>query len=253
MDINSKTNPKIKEYIKLRDKKKYRIEMGLFVTEGIKPVGEASQFGEIETLFYTESVALKDELSSVLDKSKESYKVSFEVADKLADTAAHQGVFAVCKMPKFDFSPTKDSRVILLQNLQDPGNMGTILRTAAAFGINAVYLCSCVDNYSPKVARSSGGAIFKVRTIIADEKDAIKSLKEQGVKVYGAALGDNSEELSSELFLGGCCVCIGNEGQGLTDEILSLCDKRVIIPMGEESESLNAAIAASIFIWEMRR
>ncbi len=253
MEILSKTNPKIKEYIKLRDKKKYRYESGFFVIEGLKSVVEASVYGEVISLFYTEDAAQKSEISALVCSISESFKISYEVAEKLADTKEWQGVFAVCKMPKFDFKPNRDSRVLLLQKLQDPGNMGTILRTAAAFNIDAVYLCCCVDNYSPKVVRSSAGAIFKIPTIIEDEFRAIESFKEQGIAVYGAALGDESEKLDSSMFSGGCCVCIGNEGQGLTDEILQQVEKRVIIPMGSESESLNAAVAASIFLWEMRR
>ncbi len=253
MDIISKTNPKIKEYIKLRDKKKYRYESGFFVIEGLKSVAEASMYGEIVSLFYTDGVSLKEELSDIIEKAVESFKISDEVAEKLADTKEWQGVFAICKMPIIDFTLKSSSRVLLLQNLQDPGNMGTILRTAAAFQIDAIYLCCCVDNYSPKVVRSSAGAIFKIPAIIADERSAINSFKELGIAVYGAALCDDSEELSSSMFSGGCCVCIGNEGQGLTEELLQQVEKRVIIPMENESESLNAAVAASIFLWEMRR
>ena len=144
-------------------------------------------------------------------------------------------------------------RAILLENVQDPGNVGTVIRTAAAMGIKTVILSgSCADVYSPKTARATMGAIFSEHILRLSAQDAARLCREKGLRLYGAALSQRARDIR-ELELAGSVVAIGSEGRGLSQELLGLCDGELIIPMAQGSESLNAAVAASIVLWEMAR
>jgi TrmH family RNA methyltransferase len=140
---------------------------------------------------------------------------------------------------------------IVLESVQDPGNVGTVVRTAAAFDIDAVVLTGgCADLYNPKTVRSTMGAIF--RQYVLETDDMTGFLKESGLQLYGAALSDRAEDIRNA-GVKNAAVAIGSEGRGLSARLLSLCEKTVIIPMTENSESLNAAVAASVVMWEMAR
>ena len=142
---------------------------------------------------------------------------------------------------------------ILLENVQDPGNVGTVIRTAAAMGVKTVILCgACADVYSPKTARATMGAIFSQRIVRLSAAEAAALAADRGMKLYGAALSPRAKDIR-ELELKNAVVAIGSEGRGLSEELLGLCDGELIIPMAPGSESLNAAVAASIVLWEMAR
>lgn len=145
------------------------------------------------------------------------------------------------------------TRAVLLENVQDPGNVGTVIRTAAAMGVDSVILCgACADVYSPKTARATMGAIFREH-ILHCKVDEVRSLVERNhLKLYGAALSDRAADIRT-LNLCHAVVAVGSEGRGLSTELLGQCDGELIIPMSPGSESLNAAAAASIILWEMAR
>lgn len=144
-------------------------------------------------------------------------------------------------------------RAVLLENVQDPGNVGTVIRTAAALGVDTVILCgACADVYSPKTARATMGAIFRERIIHLDIDSAAELLHGCGMSLYGAALSERAADIRTT-DLKNAAVAIGSEGRGLSRELLALCDGELIIPMTRGSESLNAAAAASVVMWEMVR
>ena len=160
-------------------------------------------------------------------------------------------VFTV-KIPKADTDKKIDSAIVL-ENIQDPGNVGTILRTANAFGIGSVLLTgSCADLYNSKAVRASMGAVFRQRTDIVDLTDLRRFVDAHSLMLYAAVLSDNAEDIRN-IDCSGCAFAIGNEGNGLSKELLELCDKEVIIPMFPSAESLNAAVAAGILMWEVKR
>jgi TrmH family RNA methyltransferase len=145
------------------------------------------------------------------------------------------------------------SNAIVLENVQDPGNVGTVIRTANAFRIDAVILTgACADLYQPKTVRATMGAIFRQKVLRIEREYLGDFLRDQGLPLYGAALSDQAQDLRG-LPLQHVAVAIGSEGQGLSRELLALCDGELIIPMNPDSESLNAAVAASIVMWEMAR
>ena len=144
-------------------------------------------------------------------------------------------------------------RAILLENVQDPGNVGTILRSAAAMGVGTVILCgACADPYSPKAARATMGAIFRERLLHLRADEAAELTRRNGLPLYGAALSTRARDVR-EVDLRRAVVAVGSEGRGLSPELLALCDGEVIIPMDAGSESLNAAVAGAILLWEMTR
>lgn len=259
--ITSTQNPHIKELVRLTNSKKERGLSGLFVMESVKLATEAVQAGvEIHTLLATQRAweHYQSELQAVAAAAAESVCISEEVSDKLSTAVTGQGVYCLCAMPAPKLQPEKlpaRGRYLLLSSLQDPGNIGTILRAGLAFGIDGVLLSAdCPDLYSPKVLRAAMGAVFRLpMAVVPDLADCIAKMRERGIRVYGAAL-DRTAVTVEEAALGdGCAVVIGNEGRGLSPQLLSACDGSVFIPISEASESLNAAIAASILLWEMRR
>ncbi len=145
------------------------------------------------------------------------------------------------------------ARAILLENVQDPGNVGTVIRTAAAMDVDTVLLCgACADVYSPKTARATMGAIFRERLVHTDVAGAKALCEKNGLPLYGAALSKRASDIRG-LDLRRAVVAVGSEGRGLSAGLLEKCDGELIIPMTEGSESLNAAVAASILMWEMYR
>lgn len=170
-----------------------------------------------------------------------------------------QGVFALCRIPEPSLtaeSLSPQGRYLVLSSLQDPGNIGAVLRSALAFGCDGLILSDdCPDLYSPKVLRAAMGGVFRQPVLVSrDLPELIRSMREKGIDTLAAAL-DRSAMTSDEARLDrdGVAVVIGNEGSGLSTEMIEACGKTVFIPISARSESLNASVAASIFLWEMRR
>ena len=238
MVITSKSNPTIKEIAKLNDKK-FRKETGLYIVEGTKPVNECiSADCVIQTIVCTEKFA---------DTYANALVVSEEVFGHISSEKTPQGVIAVVKIPHNQLVPPQNS-CILLDRLQDPGNLGTIIRTANAAGYKEIYLIGCADPYSPKAVRASMSGIFFTKIYQGDEESVLDVLKNVAL-ICADMNGENIFKFSSpEKF----CLCVGNEGSGISDVIKNNADYRVKIPMSETCESLNAAVSAGIAMYVLK-
>ena len=261
-EITSRQSPSVKRYVRLAGSRRARYEERLFVTEGAKLTGEAFAAGYLPVELFATGEAFDaafDTLSPVALAAETFCRITPAVADKLAQSVSPQGVFGDFRMLDNGTQPVKISsngKFLLLSSLQDPGNLGTILRTAAAFGIGGVLLSDdCPDLYSPKVLRASMGGVFRVPAAVTDDLGGwIDALKAAGVPVWAAALRRDAKTLREvSLGEGGCAVVIGNEGGGLDDGVIGRCTGSLVIPMEPGSESLNAAMAAGVFLWEMYR
>ena len=185
--------------------------------------------------------------------------VAGKVFREISDTVTPQGIMAVVSMPEWDYEGILDSRgegalLLFLENLQDPGNLGTILRTAEAAGADAIIADkNTVDLFNPKVVRSTMGGIYRMPFIsVADLPSAVDAAKSRGIKFYAAHLSGKCD-YSTPDYTGGTAFFIGNEGNGLTDETTALADEKIIIPMEGKTESLNAAMSAGILMYEAHR
>ena len=254
--ITSKENKQVKNCAKLISSKKYRREEGLFVAEGQRLCEDALRSGLVpQQTFIVESMVEK--CTELLKQSKQVFVITEELAAKISDTETPQGVFSVFRT--LDNGETVDTmkwqRVLLLSSLQDPGNLGTIIRTSEAFGIDGLILSAdCPDLYAPKVLRATMGGVYRLPIRVVDSMEtAIGELRRQGFKVYATALSEKSQPITQLDLSGKIAAVIGNEGNGLTQPVIDACDGQTIIPMTGKAESLNAAIAASIVIWEMCR
>lgn len=257
--ITSRNNAIISECAKLKDKK-YREKTGLFVFEGRKLFQEAL----INNVEFKYVFASKKSIS-LLEQTKvnaEIYSVSQSVYDKLSDDCSPDGIFCVAKQPKnihtyidntTNFIPSNEkAKYFMTVSVRDPGNMGTILRTACALGIDMVLMSNdCVDIYNPKTIRSAMGAVFKQKTVkFVNNIEMIEHLKSCGYEVYAAALKQGAQTLGNFTLSQKHCFVAGNEGHGLDLEIIDACSKAVIIPMMPNTESLNVASASTILMWE---
>ncbi len=236
--ITSRANPKIKEIIKLNDKK-FRKQTGLYIVEGLKPVKECVQAGcEITEIICTEKY---------LEYFQGATVVSDAVFSVISSEKTPQGALATVKIPEHELKAPQKS-CILLDCLQDPGNLGTIIRTANAAGYSELYLINCVDAYSPKVVRASMSGIFFTKIYSATSEEVLEVLK--GVPLVCADMdGQNVFKFHApEKF----CLCIGNEGNGISKEIFSEAEYKVSIPMADSCESLNAAVSAGICMYLLK-
>ncbi len=254
--IASKDNKQVKHCAKLVSSRKYRKEEGLFVAEGQRLCEDAVRSGlKPQQTFIVENMLEK--CAAVLAESKQVFVITDELSAKISDTQTPQGVF--CVFQALDNGASVDTmkwqRVLLLSSLQDPGNIGTIIRSAEAFGIDGLILSAdCPDLTSPKVLRSTMGGVFRLPIkVVENIEDAIAELRADGFSVYATALSEKSVPITELDLNGKCAAVIGNEGNGLTQQVIDACTAPVIIPMAGKAESLNAAIAASIVIWEMCR
>ncbi|MBE7088028.1 MAG: RNA methyltransferase [Clostridiales bacterium] len=242
MVITSKANPLIKKISSLYDKK-YRRLYGLYIVDGIKPVAECIAAGcEVETIICSESF-LKRFGNVYIDASI----VSDSVFSSISDEKTPQGVMALVKIQQNKMvKPTFNC--LLLDGLQDPGNMGTIIRTANAAGYKEIYLIDCVDPYSPKSVRASMSGVFFTKIYTGNKQDVLSAL--QGVPLISADMDgeDIFQFTPPEKF----CLCIGNEGNGISEEVKNLSSYTVKIPMEKTCESLNAGVSAGIAMYVIK-
>ncbi len=239
---------------KLADKK-YREREGVFAFEGIKLFGEAVKNGaNIRKVFVTED-AFEKYREQLLAVSKDKiFIVSDAVYEKLSFENAPQGVFSVADY--FSPKPKADvSLVLLLDGVADPGNFGAILRSADAFGIDAVYAGkNGADLYNPKTVRACMGSLFRVNVSRSESiENEILRLREEGFRIYATTLNESSRDIRNVDLSGKIGFVIGNEGHGVSEAAIRACTGSVIIPMREGPESLNAAVASSVVMWEAAR
>lgn len=254
--ISSKNNPKIKETSKLFCSSKFRSQNGLFVIEGLRLCVDAYKSGvKIKTVYVTESFLNKSdkEIREVINSAAESYVVTSQVMLHISDTVSPQGIVCVCENINPVFEVCDNCRIISLFNVADPSNLGTISRTAEAFGINAMVVCGGCDIYNPKALRASMGAIFRLPIITFSEDEAFKFFEKNHIKSYASTPRNDAKRVTDIDFDGKLSVLIGNEANGLPDSVINKCDQAITIPMNGRAESLNAAAAASVLMFEMVR
>ena len=247
MIITSKDNEIIKNIKKLHDKK-YRIDS--YIVEGIKMVKEAISENQL-----IELIAIREDFEIKFDtKNIKIITVSSKVFDDISDVKTPQGILAVIKKKPNKQIETNTDYILALDSLQDPGNMGTIIRTADSANINQIIINkTTVDPYSPKVIRSTMGAIYRTNIIeVEDLKATLKEMKSKGFQIITTDL-KATQSIYDINYNNKTVVVIGNEANGVSQEILQTADKKVIIPMLGKTESLNASIAASIMIYEYVR
>ena len=255
--ITAKNNDLIKSVKKLLSSSKKRKEENCFVLEGARLVFDAlNSLYKVKYFLVTQAAYDKYQQScdEMLARAERSYIITDDIADRLSETKSSQGVFAVCEMKDDSFIPTCDSRLIALDNVQDPGNLGTILRTAEALGIDGVIIGGGCDLYNPKVLRSAMGSALRQNVVQCDNlEELLNSLKAKGFSLYGTVPDSSARSVTDVDFTGSSVCVIGNEANGISSEIKSLCDSLVTIKMKGSAESLNASVASAITMWEMLR
>lgn len=291
--ITSTSNQNVKEVVQLRKKSKARSQAGIFLVEGIRMIQEAPR-EQLLKLYVTEGFYQrhKEDLGIQIigdSRGKQNHLgaedtegrpfcaelVSDNVFEYMSDTKTPQGVLGIVKQTKYSLEeilggnvmgtggavPEQAARthrpaphLVTLDNLQDPGNLGTIFRTAEAAGVTGIVMSKdCVDIYNPKTIRSTMGAIYRMPFLyVEDLKETIDTLKKTGIRVYAAHL-DGKNAYDQEDYRGGTAFLIGNEGNGLRREIADSADAWIQIPMAGQAESLNAAVAAAILMFEASR
>ena len=270
--ITSRQNPTVKRICALLEKKARRRE-GLFRFDGIKLLVEAAVKGvKIEIIAVSESASdsVLTEINSLIDSGKLDESrilyVSEQIFDKMSEESSPEGVITVAHFigsrhkevsSAGDYRLDRGERILLAESLRDPGNLGTVIRTSAALGIDRLIITDdCADLYNPKTVRAAMGGLFalNIDVVKACELQAlISSLKNDGRKIYATALTDKAVKIGELSLSRGDAFVIGNEGHGLSIETINAASGVAIIPMTEGSESLNAAAAAAICIWETVR
>ncbi len=258
--ITSSSNPRIKKVSSLLKKSSLRKKENVYVVEGLRMVTEAPR-QDIISVYVSSDILSRDNsnISLFLDgckkKGVETNVIAPSLLKGISETVTPQGVVAVVKRREEDDFRDK-STFLILEDIQDPGNLGTLIRTAEAAGMDMVIMSEgCVDIYNPKVIRSTMGTIYRIPYYVckgrADFTDIIREIKDCGVRIYGGCLTDSKRYTNVDM-TGKCGIVIGNEGNGITDETLGMIEK-VHIPMKGEIESLNASVAGSILMYEINR
>jgi len=246
-DITSRKNAGIMHLRRLGTDREYRYEMGEYLGCGEKLLKEAL----LHHVKILSIYRVPGEAEGLTPPGVQEYLVPGDVLDSASPFKSSTGVLFTCRMPEDAVLPA-DGGYVVLENVQDPGNVGTVLRSANAFGIPLVALLGdCADLYNPKAVRASMGAVFRQKTCRIT-MEMLEREKAKGIRVLGAALGEGCTDIRGT-DLKGAVVVIGSEGRGLTEELLSHCTGRIRIPMTPDCESLNAAAAAAVILWEMGR
>lgn len=244
--ISSRKNPLLQQVKKLLSSRKEREQTGLYVSDGTKLLEEAVKYAPKSL----HTVILSDGVQLDVPSHVRLVRVPGDVMASVSPMESPQGALFVCRLPeKSAFEPR--TGMLLLDGIQDPGNIGTILRTADALDIPVVLLEGCADPYSHKVVRSSMGAVFRIPVIQSTWQEVQSACKSADIPVAVTALSDRAKDIR-HADLSSMAVVIGSEGRGVRREILDAADRELIIPMNPHCESLNAAVAAAIVMWEMK-
>lgn len=253
--ITSTSNQKVKELLQLQKKSRARNQEGVFVAEGSRMVGETPEKSLVR-LYVSETYYRKHE-QELKKYGSQPEVLTDSVFAHVSDTKSPQGILAVVRQMSYtmeEIAGQKNPHILVLDNLQDPGNLGTIFRTAEAAGVTGILLSrDCVDIYNPKTIRSTMGAVYRMPFLYMDDMmEGIAYLKNKNIRVYAAHLeGKNSYD--KEDYCCGTAFLIGNEGNGLRPEVAEKADVWVRIPMEGQAESLNAAVAAALLMFEVSR
>lgn len=244
MLITSLDNDRVKGYIKLKDRK-YRKKTKTFIVEGMHLVLEAYKRGVIKELILEKDVVVPLDCPTVY--------VTNEIINKISEMESPSNIMALCNM--MDEDNVIGDKILMLDEVQDPGNLGTIIRSAVAFNVDTIVLSpNTVDLYNPKVIRSTQGMLFHINVVIRELDSVIKELKEREIPVYGTKVDYGMDVRTfKEKDRKKYCLVMGNEGNGVSEEILDLCDEYLYIGMNEVVESLNVGVATSIILYELNR
>ena len=261
MVVTSKDNQWVKEWRTLSSDTKRRRESGKFVIEGTRLCGDALRSGvRCETVLYTADARSRyvDVVESLIGQSDNAVEIAPSLARAMGDTTNPQGVFCIVNALDNSYNLSKIDTMGFygaLEDIQDPGNLGTIIRTAEAMGLSGLLLSDgCCDVYNPKVLRGSMGGVFRLPLWqVGNMTDAVAALNQKGLVTCACVVDADAEAVHTAGMGRGCVAVIGNEGNGLRRETVAACSKRVTIPMSGRAESLNASMAAGIVLWEMTR
>ena len=244
--ISSRKNPLLQQVKKLLSSRSERRKQGLFVADGTKLLEEA-----VKHWPGLQTVILADGVEAQVPEGVRVVRVPEEIMEYISPMEAPQGALFLGRLPeRAEFVPQKG--MLILDGVQDPGNIGTILRTADAMDVPVVLLDGCADPWSWKVIRSTMGAVFRVPVVQAGWEEVLEKCRESGIPIGVTALSDRAVDIRSAN-LSQMALVIGSEGRGVRKEVLENADQELIIPMNPHCESLNAAIAAAIVMWEIRR
>ncbi|MCD8066987.1 MAG: RNA methyltransferase [Oscillospiraceae bacterium] len=243
--LTSRQNPTVSRMRLLGRERAFREKCGEYVCDGTKLLGEALRWGaEITAVLWSKQPDMD------VPADVPQYSVPTELLDYASPLRNCPGVLFSLKMRPL---PVRAGRVIVLETMQDPGNLGTVLRTANAFGMDGVILTGdCADLYNPKTVRAAMGALLRQRAESMTLEQLGEFIERNGLRLYGAALDERSVDIRDTM-VDNLAVAIGSEGRGLSAELLNMCEGRVIIPMNPACESLNASVAAAIIMWELGR
>ena len=244
--ITSRKNPFLQQVRKLLTSRKAREEAGLFAADGTKLLQEAVRYYPgLDTVILSEGVQAE------VPESVRVIRVPEDVMASVSPMETPQGALFLCRLPeKREFIPKPG--MLLLDGIQDPGNLGTILRTADALDVPVALLEGCADPFSHKVVRASMGAVFRVQPVLTTWEQTREKCRQAGIPIGVTALSPRAKDLR-QTKLGKMAVVIGSEGRGVRQEILDSADAELIIPMNPHCESLNAAVAAAIVLWQMKQ
>lgn len=259
-EISARTNEKIKYAAHLGESASLRSERKEFFLEGARLCADAAESGfAVKQAFFTASALEKYQpyAAAILECAQESFLVTAEVAKKLSQTQAAQGVFCICAVPEKSDAQTQldpNGRYLALENVQDPSNLGAVCRTAEAMGLTGLIVSGGCDPYNPKALRAAMGSSLRLRLLqTADLPSLLIFAEEKGMLTLASTPRAQAEDIRRARLSGGVICAVGNEGSGLTQQTIAACKKTVTIPMAGAAESLNASAAAAILIWELVR
>lgn len=254
--ISARSNNNIKRLKKLLSSSKFRRENGCFALEGLRLCTDAVKNGfKPEAVYFTKAAQEKsyDEIKAITDAGEKSFMLTSDVFSYVSDTVSPQGIICVMHMSRQKCKIAENGRYIALHSLATPDNVGAVSRTAEAFGLDGIFTLGGCDIYNPKAMRASMGALLRLPVYSMNEDDFFDSCKKNGLVTYASTPRKSAQSIDCADFLGGAAVVIGNEANGLPDEFIARCDKAVTIPMHGKAESLNAAAAAAVLIYEMTK
>ena len=244
--ITSRQNKLLQHVKKLQSSRSYRYQWGQFVADGTKLLGEAVRwYGGLET------VILQEGVTAEVPEGVRTVEIPAELMRAISTMEAPQGALFVCRMPEPKPLELRGG-CLILDGIQDPGNLGTILRTADALEVPVVLTEGCADPYGEKTVRASMGAVFRTQPQQAARAEILARCRESGIPLAVTALTPDARDIR-EASLAELAVVIGSEGRGVSADFLAAAENRLIIPMNPRCESLNAAVAATIVMWQMRR
>ena len=252
--ITAKDNPLIKLICSLQTTSKTRKENGLFVLEGLRICLDALDNGiAFDKLIVSETFLKKqnDSIERLSNNSVFCYLIPDSLFAKISDTDSPQGIIALVRIPEQNKTVDKSGRYIALENVQDPSNLGAVSRTAEALGISGIILKSGCDPFSPKSLRASMGTLLRLPLYITEDLTAF--ISEHSLRSFACVVDPLAEKISSIQFNDGDVLIIGNEANGITKETADNAFKKITIPMLGSAESLNAAAAAAIAMWELKK